>query len=318
MSHYTPLTINKECSTLEEKMKVVSNLDEELKSRSKAQNDLVQQQRKKLLPPVADAIDDVLAACDVAKENVKLFCNDTTQCHADAKEEMVHVKGILDQLQAAWHDQTLALLKTYVGHIVQLEKTLTKYQEDLEKTGMSQQYKSETWRTDVSRAVKYVADRKSKFDQRVNDYHEVLADMTKTVAVKTRVSEYVARAHAMEKTAHVLQAQHQGEQKNFLKIRNEMFDFATSVERDVAKHIALIEKHTEAIKRNNMTKAMLEAFLKNVKGRAKTMRVELQQEAKKVPANSGNHFKPILTRAELAIKKLDDGIRIYQTEVGKV
>jgi len=337
MPNYKALTIEAECKVLDQKVKLIKELDAKLKTPEIAEGPKasLQKQRLVLVGEIGGAIDRVLSGCDVAENNNQVYCNFILTTHQSAKSEMAKVEPIVKKLETAWDDKLGFFLTHTVGQVKQWSLSLNKDDAELRSVKMVGEYRGNGWKTSVTDALPYAPDRKPAFLAREKNRQEGIQHSTKCVGSRDRVREYVTRAEALEKTAQMLLQKEMGEKKDFAKIRAEAIDLADQVVKDSGFLVGQLEGTSNQVKEKVKTiqgvkvltkdtykpllllEPKMDSLLKEAKGKAKTMRIQLGEQAKKVQVKGmeDRYFKPQHVRAETAIKKLEVAIENYIKEL---
>ena len=323
MPNYSKLTIEANRAVLNQKLAPIKDIEKKLKDTKLTESAKLQlqSQRANLVPELGPAVDKVLSACDIAENNNRVYCQYIVDGHEAAKAEMAKLEPLLKRLETAWDDKVAFVFTRTIGQIEVWANRLKTDDTEFRAVKMVEEYRGNGWKMAVTEALTYVPDRRGAFETREKNRLDGIALSTGVVGQRTRVGEYVVRAQAMQKTAEMLSDKDQGEPKDFAKIREEAIDFADSVEKQVAQltgeitsTIAQMERlvktamGSKVLNKDSYKPALLfepkiDAFVKDTKGKAKTMRIQLGELVKKVGVNGmkDRYFKPQHDRADKAI-----------------
>ncbi|HTX34773.1 MAG TPA: hypothetical protein VME43_07125 [Bryobacteraceae bacterium] len=325
MPNYKPLTIGAEVAILDARLESIKGADGQLESKpldEKARFVLVRK-RSQLAVQIGEAVDKVLAACDVAEQNNRIFCHYMEETHSKAKSEMATIENLLPQIEKAVDAEKVKALNSAAEKVVDWRDDLKKDDEQLRALGMVEQYRGNLWTESVRQALPYVKDRAGAFALRLNNRKKGMVISTEAVGRKNRVDEYVTRAGAMRKTARMRVEQHLGEAKDFEKIEKQAISFANSVKLEVDRlgdelhgtqqslnnYLKTIEKVKAPTKETYVPillfEPKLDRFLKDCNGRVKTMQIQLRENVKKL-LGGGEKAQSIKPHYEHAAEALGD------------
>jgi hypothetical protein len=334
MPNYKALTITAECAILDQKIQQIKDVDSKLNTKDIAEGpkQSLTQQKNLLAGQIGQAIDKVLAACDVAEQNNRDYCQYMVDGHRAAKVEMDKIDPLLKRLEIAWDDRAAFVLTHAVGQVEEWETKLKKDDEALRAVKMVDEYRGNGWKTSVNGGLPYAKDRAAAFATREKNRQTGIEMSTAAVQQRARVFEYVTRAKALQKTASALLDHAMGAEKNYVKIRDEMIDFVNKLEKTVNEYsgqflstkaqmdrliktaLAVKAPTKDTYKPVLLFEPKIEPFLKELRGKAKTMKIEFGEESKKVQVKGmpDRYFKPQLARADTLIKQFDKGYADFE------
>ncbi len=325
MPNYKPLTITAEVATLDKKLQSIKDVDEKLK---KSNTPPLQQERAKLVTEIGQSVDKILAGADVAESNNRAYCDYIVQGHDAAKQMMDKMPEVLKRLETAWDDKLAFMLNQIVGQITMWKKKLEQDDKELRAVKMVDEYRGNGWKISITSALTYVPDRTGAFQTREKNRQDGIQLSTTVVGKRDRIGEYVTRAEAMEKGAAALLDKNMGADKDYLKLRDELFDFADSTEKDVLDRVGQLDgtlanantklknalgvkvQTKDSVKPLLLIEPKLDSLLKDCKGRVKTLRTLAAELAKRAPVTD-KRFKAPYDRANAAIGKLETKIDEY-------
>jgi len=331
MPNYQKLTIEAERALLDQHVKAIEELDAKLKTPNIAQGPKasLEEGRRKRVVEIGQAIDKVLNACDVAENNNRVYCQYIADGHAAAKVEMDKLEPLVHGLETAWNDRLALGVVQLAGQVESWAKKLKTDDEELRAMKMVDEYRGNGWKLTITAALKYVPDRAGAFATRDKNRLAGIELSTKVVPQRNRVVEYVTRAEALQKTVAALGDKAMGVEKNLGKLRDELIDYAEKTEKDVNELLGEITGTTNQVDRIVKTalgvkapnkdtykpallfEPKIDAFIKDCKGKIKTMRVVYGEESKKGVSLGERYSKLPLQRADTAIKKLESATEAF-------
>lgn len=341
MPNYKKLTIANDSTVLDGRVKAIAQVEKMLQGKDIAAGpkQSLQSERMKLITEIRNGVDKVLLGCDDAERNNRDFCQFLSDAHKTAKQYMDKLPTILKMLETKYEDKLAFLMLRVVGQIEEQVTLMQKETEEILGSGMINDYRDNGWPKSVRAALAYVPERKDAFLLREKNREEGIGLGNTANASKLKVKEYLVRALAMRKTAESLLNAEMGVQKELLQVRKEVADFTTRVEKDVKGLLGEAEGTTTNMN-NYVKQAMgvktvtkdtykivlqyepkIESFSKKLKAKAKTLRIEFGEEAKKALALGPKgmddpQLKPQLMRADSAIKQLEKEVDAFIKETG--